>query len=116
VADLWKGIRYDGFMANPPQDLIPFDTPAVYQIAVQGRVDPAWSDRLEGMAIRQAAEGPYPPVTSLEGELIDQAALVGVLNTLYELHLSVVSVERLSPRANENRSYDLQGRKEEAPR
>ena len=30
-----------------------------------------------------------PPVTTLDGELSDQAALAGVLNTLYELHLTV---------------------------
>ena len=35
------------------------------------------------------------PVTTLEGELSDQAALAGVLNTLYELHLPVLLVKRL---------------------
>jgi hypothetical protein len=34
-------------------------------------------------------------VTLLEGRLRDRAALTGVLNTLYELHHSVLSVERL---------------------
>jgi hypothetical protein len=34
-------------------------------------------------------------VTTLEGYLRDQAALFGVLNTLYELHLPVLSVECL---------------------
>jgi hypothetical protein len=31
----------------------------------------------------------------LEGNLRDQAALAGVLNTLYELHLTILSVKRL---------------------
>jgi hypothetical protein len=35
-------------------------------------------------------------LTALEGELMDQAALAGVLNTLYELHLPVFSVNRLN--------------------
>jgi hypothetical protein len=35
-------------------------------------------------------------VTSLCGELSDQAALAGVLNTLYELHLAVILVKRLN--------------------
>ena len=35
-------------------------------------------------------------MTTLFGELSDQAALAGVLNTLYELHLPVFSVERLA--------------------
>jgi len=35
-------------------------------------------------------------VTTLEGRLLDQAALAGVLNTLYELHLPVLEVKCLS--------------------
>jgi hypothetical protein len=34
-------------------------------------------------------------VTTLVGEMEDQAALAGVLNTLYELHLPLLSVEFL---------------------
>lgn len=83
-------------MNMPSRKPSPFDSPAEYQINVQGRIDPAWSDRLEGMAIRQTAGDAGPPVTTLQGELQDQAALAGVLNTLYELHLPVISVERLA--------------------
>lgn len=83
-------------MANPPlREPIPFDCPATYQIAVQGRIDPSWSGRLQGMTILPSAEDALPPVTTLKGELTDQAALAGVLNTLYELHLPVVLVNRL---------------------
>jgi hypothetical protein len=72
-----------------------FDHPAFYQIIVQGRIDPTWSDRLEGMAISRQTVEASPSVTTLEGELSDQAALAGVLNTLYELHMPVISVKRL---------------------
>ncbi len=79
------------------RDPLPFDSPALYQIVVQGRIDATWSDRLEGMKICWAAETLDSPVmTSLEGELSDQAALAGVLNTLYEMHLPVISVKRMS--------------------
>jgi hypothetical protein len=78
------------------RNVIPFDQPAAYQIRVQGRLDPDWSDRLAGMTIRLTAEEASPPVTTLQGDLSDQAALAGVLNTLYELHLSVLSVLCLS--------------------
>jgi len=74
---------------------LPFDCPATYQISVQGRIDLAWSDRLEGMTISQAKVEVGPQVTTLEGSLSDQAALAGVLNTLYELHLPVILVKRL---------------------
>jgi hypothetical protein len=74
---------------------IPFDRPASYEIRVQGRVDPNWSDRLAGMSFCLAISDPNPPLTTLEGKLIDQSALLGVLNTLYELHLPILSVECL---------------------
>jgi hypothetical protein len=48
------------------------------------------------MAITECPAEAEPPVTSLLGELADQAALAGVLNTLFELHLSVIAVERVS--------------------
>ncbi len=76
-----------------------FDRPATYRIDVLGRIPVKWGDRLEGMAITERAAEADLPVTTLEGELADQVALVGVLNSLVELHLSVVSVERLSAAA-----------------
>jgi len=79
----------------PPRNPFLFDIPATYQIIVQGKIDPTWSDRLEGMAIWQEVVESKPPVTTLEGELGDQAALAGVLNTIYELHLPVLSVKLL---------------------
>ena len=80
----------------PHRNAIPFDRPATYQISVQGMIDPDWSDRLSGMTIGLIREEAPPPVTTLKGELSDQAALVGVLNTLYELHLPILSVLCLS--------------------
>jgi hypothetical protein len=73
-----------------------FDDPATYQIRVQGRLKASWSDRLEGMTISLTAPEVGLPETTLEGELPDQAALAGVLNTLYELHLPVLEVKCLS--------------------
>ena len=73
-----------------------FDCPAMYRIGVQGRIPARWCDRMEGMTITERSSEAEPSVTTLLGELSDQAALAGVLNTLYELHLPVLSVERLS--------------------
>lgn len=76
-----------------------FDSPAMYRIRAQGRIPAHWSDRLEGMAIDLDPPTGAPPTTTMEGELRDQAALAGVLNTLYEMHLTVLSVECLSASA-----------------
>lgn len=81
-------------MTIPSRNPIPFDSSAAYQIIVQGRIDPTWSERLEGMTICQDIVENSSTITTLEGELSDQAALAGVLNSLYELHLTVISVIR----------------------
>jgi hypothetical protein len=73
-----------------------YDLPGTYHICVQGAIDPTWSDRLEGMELHLSAVGGEARVTTLEGELSDQAALAGVLNSLYELHLPILMVMRLS--------------------
>jgi hypothetical protein len=75
---------------------LPFDRTCEYRIRVLGEVSARWSERLEGMAISVDTSDANLPVSTLVGELSDQAALSGVLNTLYELHVSVLSVERLS--------------------
>jgi len=85
-------------MSILPRNPIPFDLPATYQICVQGRLDQTISDLLGGMAISPATVEAGPPVTTLQGELRDQAALAGVLSALYELHLTVISVKRVEIR------------------
>ncbi len=78
---IWKGIK--------------LETPATYRILVQGSLDQAWSDRLGGMTITTHSKGNDVSVTALTGRLQDQAALSGVLNSLYELHLPILKVEML---------------------
>jgi hypothetical protein len=71
---------------------------SVYRIKVRGAVPESWSERLQGMNIvvdSSAENGINGSVTTLEGPLRDQAALSGVLNTLYEMHYSVLSVIRV---------------------
>jgi hypothetical protein len=82
-------------MSLPPRNPIPFDRPAAYQISVQGRIDPNWSDLLDGMTICVTTGEGGLPVTTVDGEFSDQAALLGVLNSLYELHLPVLLVKCL---------------------
>lgn len=67
-----------------------------YRIRVEGSLDPSWSDRLGGLAITSTGKFGVETTTVLEGELPDQSALMGVLNTLHELHLPVEAVEHLS--------------------
>ncbi len=72
-----------------------FETPATYRIRVQGKLDEGWLERLGGMAVTPDTGEHKAPVTILVGHLTDQAVLSGILNTLYELHLPLLSVENL---------------------
>jgi hypothetical protein len=69
------------------------DKPAVYRIKVRGVVPESWIDRLRDMGIVSVASA----ATTLEGRLPDQAALNGVLNTLYQLRLPLLEVTCLPP-------------------
>ena len=71
------------------------EAPATYRIRVQGSLDKSWSDSLAGMGITTEDQGDSAPVTVLLGRVMDQAELTGVLNSLYELHLPILSVEIL---------------------
>jgi hypothetical protein len=65
-----------------------------YQVYVQGRIDPDWPARLQGMQITPAREQDRT-ITILEGKLRDQTALAEVLNKLCEEQLPVISVKWL---------------------
>lgn len=72
-----------------------FDNPALYRICVRGLLEESWAERME-MAVSWLRPEDGPTITILEGELRDQAALAGILHTLYNLHLPLLSLERLS--------------------
>ena len=77
--------------------------PATYRIRVRGRLDPEWTDRLEGMEIHNLYRDDGQAETVLEGRLLDQSALAGVLSTLHNLHLPVISADCLGTAAAEPR-------------
>jgi hypothetical protein len=64
------------------------DKAAVYRIQAQGVIPDDWIDRLGGLQITAINS----QVVTLEGWLPDQAALAGVLDSLYELRLPLLEV------------------------
>ena len=59
-----------------------------FEIRVKGHLSPEWSDWLEGMEVELLQNGEMV----LRGYIEDQAALMGVLNKLYRLNLTILSV------------------------
>jgi hypothetical protein len=67
--------------------------PAYYRIKIRGYLEGNWSNRLGGMTIQHSPPGSAANITTLFGEMIDQAAMIGVLNSLYGLGFPILSVE-----------------------
>lgn len=60
-----------------------------YEIKVEGVLDPGWSGWLDGLSfVRQVGN---PTLTTLTG-VLDQSALRGVLNKIWDLNLTLISV------------------------
>ena len=72
-----------------------FDQPASYRITVAGHLGVNWADYLRGMAIANHCDL-GTRVATVTGTLPDQVALMGVLNALYDGHVTVLAVERLT--------------------
>ena len=67
--------------------------PSIYKIRVRGRLEGSCSDRLGGMQVSESRGTDGQPETILVGRVLDQAMLSGILNSLYEMHLPVLSAE-----------------------
>ena len=68
------------------------EMPTFYQIRVKGSLDESWSDWFGGFTVTwQNGE------TILDGQVIDQAALHGILAKINDLGLAIISVERKDP-------------------
>ena len=64
-----------------------------YEIRVQGHLDARWSDRFDGLTLTQESDG----TTLLEGRVVDQSALHGLLQRVRDTGLPLVSVTPAEP-------------------
>jgi hypothetical protein len=62
-----------------------------FEIHVRGHLNSAWSDWLEGLEIKLLDDGEM----ILSGSIVDQAALMGILNKLNRLNLTLLSVNEV---------------------
>lgn len=86
---------------NNPNISIPrFSAPSIYQVIVQGAIKSESADRLKGMQIIQKTNSLGSPISVLTGQVSDQTALTGILNTLYDMHMIVLSVNLLRVEGN----------------
>ncbi|OZB95299.1 hypothetical protein [Paenibacillus sp. XY044] len=67
--------------------------PDRYEIRFQGHLDDRWADGFEGLSLIPKQDG----TTILTGPVADQAALYGLLRTVRDLNLRLISVIRVEP-------------------
>lgn len=63
-----------------------------FELRVKGHLDARWADWFDGLTLTQARDG----TTVIRGEVADQAALHGLLQTLRDLGLPLVSVTQVA--------------------
>jgi hypothetical protein len=67
--------------------------PAHYRVRVQGAVSESYCDIFGDMTVEEESDAGQQPVTTLTGQYLDQAALMGALNFLYDRRLPLLLVE-----------------------
>ena len=60
----------------------------LFEIRIKGHLSDQWSDWLEGLEMKRCDNGEM----ILTGIIVDQSALLGILNKLNRLNLSLLSV------------------------
>jgi len=79
-----------------PLNKVDFYSPAVFLIEVKGKVDKSLSDTLGALKINYHTIDGKTTVSRLKGMVLDQTALMGILNALYEMRLPIVSLKIIS--------------------
>lgn len=65
-----------------------------YDIRVKGHLDARWASWFDGLSLTNESDG----TTTIAGPVVDQAALHGVLQTLRDIGMPLVSVTQADPR------------------
>jgi hypothetical protein len=69
------------------------EEPVCYRIRVQGKLDPDWLAWFGVLTMELESE--KPAVSSLIAEVADQASLRGLLNSIWDLNLNLISLSRV---------------------
>ena len=72
-------------------------TQPLYRICVRGRLSQTGAAWFEGFTLT-VDETTAPPQTCLEGPMMDQAALHGLIGRIRDLGLTLISVQRIDER------------------
>lgn len=74
-----------------------FSGPAKYRLIIKGCIPEEKHELFGSMSVNLEQAEKSDCSTILEGELLDQAQLSGLLNTIYSLRLPLVEVQYIKP-------------------
>ena len=74
-----------------------FSGPARYRLVIKGNIPQDKLDHFGGFEMHVVGDSPATYKTELIGEILDQAGLAGILNTIYSFQLPLLEVEYLKP-------------------
>jgi hypothetical protein len=75
-----------------------------YQVMISGHLDESWGIWLDcATIVCEINEANQMPVTILTCPVTDQPALRGLLNKLFDLNLTILSVNRRNPDTDKNK-------------
>jgi len=74
----------------------------IYQIKFKSHLNESWADWFDGMTFTHESDG----TTTLTGEVVDQAALHGLLKKVRDLGLPLLSVNQVEPNPNEKTDFE----------
>ncbi len=77
--------------SSPTQTDSPRSGGGNFEIRVKGHLDDTWLDWLDGLEMKRCDNGEM----ILTGTIVDQAALLGILNKLNRLNLPLLSVTQV---------------------
>ncbi len=79
---------------------------ARYRICVEGRLGEDWSGWFSGMSLSCEDGTDGQAVTTLEGEMPDQPALRGILSRIWDMGLTVISVNRTDAQVGQSQEVN----------
>jgi uncharacterized DUF497 family protein len=73
--------------------------PKKYVIRIQNHLDTHWEQWFEGMTLKHTGDGQ----TILSGEVEDQSALLGLLEKIHNLNVTLISVRKAGYSSHEHK-------------
>jgi hypothetical protein len=85
-----KGISHNSSLSTEIRHDVSNQTPRgqFYEICIHGQLSDIWADWFDGLTVEDLDDGE----TLLSGYIVDQSALIGILNKLVRLNLTLKSL------------------------